>query len=224
MSAKTNLLILLLAIILAITASASDWQGQGAMNQTVIAKIWESINAVNIANVPYSTTAKTISDSLNNEWDPAWNVIVVQNVPGKDTILYGYAFRNQWMWYNGVPLPGYDMYRITFIVWKDYNCKDWKTLVNIASGFTAQQLQTIEDEIAKITEAQLNNDIWGTAHNFMETLMTKTGFNSPDNAYTIIMSQYGGSSINGYVCRVGDNFYNSGRTHYGGIVSGLGNL
>ena len=52
-------------------------------------------------------------------WDDYWHAAVVQDVEAKEAImvLYGYAFRNHWAWYNHYKDGIY-----SFIVWKDYHC------------------------------------------------------------------------------------------------------
>lgn len=69
----------------------------------------------------------TISTRLNSLWDPAWNVVITKTPAGYDTIVYGYAFRNQWMWINGITIPtSADV--LSYIIWKDYNCQTWRGL------------------------------------------------------------------------------------------------
>lgn len=142
MSSKIGLVFLLTAMLLSIVGNGLNWQGTGSMNKTVIAKIWENLEtnlqtALNTVgaispgdNNPVNLACKNLSDKLNNEWSPAWNVVVLVNNPLYDTVLYGYAFKNQWMWYNGVPVTVHVIFGIpnalvTLIVWKDYNCLNW---------------------------------------------------------------------------------------------------
>jgi hypothetical protein len=42
-----------------------------------------------------------------------------------DSVLYGYAFRDHWMWYNGFLMD--DGHYVSFVIWKDYNCIGWIT-------------------------------------------------------------------------------------------------
>ena len=92
----------------------------------------------------------------------------------QDTIFYGYAFNNQWMWYNGVPNTLSGTKHITLIVWKDYNCQDWKYsgfgASVTTSNFTTEQKALIGAEIAKMTSAGIQNDVWGTAFTMMKNL------------------------------------------------------
>jgi hypothetical protein len=79
------------------------------------------------------------SDYLNELWDAAWNVILVYIADGSnsDSVVYGYAFRQHWFWYNGLATK--DGHFISLIVWKDFNCVRWFTL-NLdsnASPFTS---------------------------------------------------------------------------------------
>jgi hypothetical protein len=55
-------------------------------------------------------------------------VVVVYNSDGisSDSVVYGYAFRDHWMWYNGFLMD--DGALVAFIIWKDYNCVTWSTI------------------------------------------------------------------------------------------------
>lgn len=47
------------------------------------------------------------SDYLNNLWAPAWNVVIIYSNSldiNFDAVVYGYAFRNHWMWINGLKM------------------------------------------------------------------------------------------------------------------------
>ena len=76
----------------------------------------------------HKSAAKNISDTLNELWDPAWNVVAAKTYGGVGVyvVLYGYAFRSHWAWYN--PYRDTDC---VFVVWKDYNCETW---VNFGKG------------------------------------------------------------------------------------------
>lgn len=65
-----------------------------------------------------NTIAETISTRLNTIWDPAWNVVILRQAAGYDSVVYGYAFRDHWMWINGVAVPE----TLSYIIWKDFNC------------------------------------------------------------------------------------------------------
>ena len=210
----------MIALLLADSLHGLNWQGMGSgMNNTVITEIWTGFEA-NMHTALRSGDkdlangfVNEISTRLNDRWNPAWNIAVVVNYKIYDSILYGYAFRNQSMWYNGVPqnLFGSSMI-ITLIVWKDYNCQDWKNIANgvtETSSFTTAKKDLIRAEMNKMTSDGIKNDVWATAFTMMDSLNKKTEFSS--GGYTVIMSQYGGASIYGRVCRVGDGFYNSYR-------------
>lgn len=127
MHSKASLAIVLIAMLLADSLLAVNWQGTGSgMNNTVISEIWRNL-VPNLEtatrNNAYNPFVNDIATRLNNRWDPAWNVVLVTEKLGFDAILYGYAFRNQWMWYNGVPNTYLSSRTITLIVWKDYNCR-----------------------------------------------------------------------------------------------------
>ena len=65
--------------------------------------------------------ATNISNSLNEMWDPAWNVVVGYLTDLLiDSVFCGYAFRFHWFWHNN-----YKGYSIAIV--KDYNCHTWAT-------------------------------------------------------------------------------------------------
>lgn len=110
------------------------------------------------------------------------------------------------MWYNGVSVTN-PSYIIAAIVWKDYNCRDWKVLSSGPSSLASNLKSLITTEATKISRDTLMNDVWGAAHTMMTNLQSKTEFSS--NGWTVIMNQYTYAEMYGYVCRVGNNFYNS---------------
>lgn len=147
---------LLTVLLLATAASGLRWQGTGSTNNTVIAKIWQHVETkinssmfiASTQDLAFKTFCKTLSEQLNSLWDPAWNVAIYSALPQYDTILYGYAFNNQWMWFNGVPASNFPTQVFTLIVWKDYNCKVWKDIgyaIMELSGFNSDQKNLIVD-------------------------------------------------------------------------------
>lgn len=87
MSPKISFVILLMAILLALPSNGVYWQGTGrGMNRTVIAKIWETLVPDVESRIQWNQlsglndVAKSISDKLNDAWDPAWNVVLVSNL------------------------------------------------------------------------------------------------------------------------------------------------
>lgn len=115
------------------------WQGVGNLSKENRTVIWAYIDEKFDLNwngyTPKSTIgdfAAGLSDNLTALWDAAWNVVVTIDVNGTqfDTVVYGYAFRDHWMWYNGFKRND-DKYT-SFVIWKDYNC-----LGNWFSGYQA---------------------------------------------------------------------------------------
>lgn len=227
MCSKMGLVFLLTAMLLTVVGNGLNWQGAGSMNHTVIAKVWENLEsnlqtafntngAMNVGNNPVNLACKSLSDKLNNGWSPAWNVVVLASPPQYDTVLYGYAFNDHWMWYNGVPVVVPAIYgsktMVTLIVWKDYNCANWNYIGNYdqtISQLTTQQKSQISTEVRRLTEDKIINDIWGAAHDFLTSLQ------APESAfyyggYAIIMSQAGSVNYYGRVCRVGNQYFFSG--------------
>ncbi len=51
--------------------------------------------------------ALAISNDLNDLWDEAWNVFVCSLFNSeRDAVVYGYAFRDHWLWINNKIKPG----------------------------------------------------------------------------------------------------------------------
>jgi hypothetical protein len=53
-------------------------------------------------------------------------VVIYEDATSSDTVVYGYAFRDHWMWYNGFVMD--DGNYVSFIIWKDYNCDGWASI------------------------------------------------------------------------------------------------
>lgn len=146
---STQRLSILLILSLITSTLTVNWQGTGNMTDSNMTEISTTINRFPITSTSTNTqineVAKNISDYLNGLWAPAWNVVISKTTLPHDTVLYGYAFRNHWMWINGITIPTTTR-TLAYIIWKDYNCRHWATLENIkasASTFTSAQLQLI---------------------------------------------------------------------------------
>lgn len=180
--------------------------------------------------IPYCTL---LSEALNGQWAPAWNVFVVKLMdPTFDAVFVGYAFNSHWMWYNGYSYNG-NLY--SFVIWKDYNCKTWNTF-SMSNFLTAK---TSADPyyglwqvyVAKYTDATQKanfpvdySDIWLTTQMIHEG-MDKT---DPKIAYTIVGGQYLASShsnpvpLQGRFCSSGGaESYVGGKISFG---SGIGSI
>lgn len=112
-----------------------NWQGTGILNNDNLTVIWNYINQNFKRNVDASTIqifVADLSNHLNDMWAPAWNIVIVQidtTTPDyNDVVLYGYAFRDHWMWYNGYIDPSIEGFSFSFVIWKDYNCQGFKTI------------------------------------------------------------------------------------------------
>lgn len=130
MGFKSYRILSALLVLLAITTPTQqrDWQGTGTMNDTVMGVIHFNIdnNPVSSANTDteVNAIAQAISTRLNSLYAPAWNVVIYQSIQPYDTVLYAYAFRNQWMWINGISIPTTNKI-LTYLIWKDYSCTRW---------------------------------------------------------------------------------------------------
>ena len=177
-----------LVVLLALTVPAlqTDWQGSGSMNTTVMTEIHTQINNNPITSstspADVDVIAQTISTRLNSLWDPAWNVMVSISPSSANTILYGYAFNNQWMWINGVSVPSTPRF-CAYLIWKDCNCNQWKKMSEITSTtFTPFQNTKINAHVF----SGVNTDVWTAAFNFVEYLNLQTDLRS--GAYTVVLS------------------------------------
>lgn len=118
-----------LMLLLQQPLAAKNWQGTGTFENMNTSEIWDYIHA----NLKRNNDANTmqafstdLSDYLNGKWAPAWNVVInsVLNAASSDfndVILYGYAFKNHWLWFNGYADPAITDTTFSFVIWKDYN-------------------------------------------------------------------------------------------------------
>jgi hypothetical protein len=147
-----------------------QWQAASNISAANHTLIWSTIQSGLTTYVPnaasstdHTDLAKYISDTLNNAWDPAWNVFVFELVgdPNLDAIVVGYAFRDHWMWFNGYSYLGRTF---NFIIWKDYNCVAWITAGDSAI-FAYPAMYPIDilvtNAINQMTVNSPYDDIWG---------------------------------------------------------------
>ena len=102
-------------------------------------------------------------------YDPFWNVVVVKSdLPGADGVVYGYAFRHQWLWHNNYGTNGR-----TYVIWKDYNCLtifNYDSPITVAgpgsSGVNLGSLRSVLGDYVGIdltpTEVE-DDDVWKVA-------------------------------------------------------------
>lgn len=129
--------------------------------------------------------------------------MIAKSPANYDTIVYGYAFRNHWMWINGVSIHSDTTNVLAYIIWKDYNCQAWSVfsgLLTSISTFTEDQ----RIDMYTYAFSGVETDVWGAAYAFVEFLNAKSSFSS--GAYTVVMSQYATAIIRGYVCVVNKNY------------------
>jgi hypothetical protein len=142
-------------------------------------------------------------------------------------VLYGYAFRNHWFWFNGYPVPGAD-FSYSFIIWKDYNCDTYsfqffgKGLGASASPtYSSAEIAQLKDAVSAAASAGSVDDIWLLAKAIVDNAQAKSLF-SGNHAFTVVLSQ---SSKNYYYaksCFLAGKFYSSNL--YGNLYNnGLSN-
>jgi hypothetical protein len=195
---------LLVAGLLLTCSNALNWQGAGSWgngNMTVIwdyintnfSKAWSGATVTGQGDTTLSDFSSAFSTELNRLWDPAWNVVVVYITDGSnsDSVVYGYAFRDHWMWYNGFLMN--DGYYVSFIIWKDYNCNGWTSInANVIGGVNTFPAATNSLVYSFVNNwgTEQSSDPWGVAVNCITSLQAyNAAFQGNDKAYTIIVSQ-----------------------------------
>lgn len=133
-------------------------------------------------------------------------------VPYNDVVVYGYAFNNHWMWFNGYQDASIARKYFSFVIWKDYNCQGWKTVAQsgVRSGFAPAQITKIRGFItALVTEQLIDVDPWTLAKMIVDAVQADSIFAvSDDHAYSIVLAQdYSDSYMYGRVCEVGTNHF-----------------
>jgi hypothetical protein len=111
---------------------------------------------------------------------------LIQNSANYDNVVYGYAFRDHWLWVNGLNNEGV-YYGI--ILWKDYNCNTYTSLAHegfvaggiVYSSFDTATKASIESGISAKASTNSYNDIWNAAFDIP--------YVSPNTASTYIVSQ-----------------------------------
>jgi hypothetical protein len=196
---------LLLAILL-VCANGVNWQASGNMsasNMSVVNSYIQTNFSSTYTNEALTVAAYTtitdfttaFSTELNRQWDEAWNVVVVhinnarENV---DSVLYGYAFRDHWMWFNGYAMD--DGYYVGFIIWKDYNCLAWNTIRELDfsadTTFDATTNALITAAFTNFKSHATYGNVWVTAEDFVAFLInSNAAFQGSDKAFTLIMSE-----------------------------------
>ena len=188
-------------LVLTIPALSVNWQGTGNMSGSNMTEIQTTISNNPITSATSAsqihTIGQTISTRLNDLWEQAWNVVIVKTLAGYDSVVYGYAYKDHWMWINGVAISGDSSKELAYIIWKDYNCNTWSKINTIFGKVT----NLPSDQLAAINAyafTGLQADIWGKAHIFIEQLSTQ--FNTV--AFSGIFSQDSSALFYGYICYV----------------------
>jgi hypothetical protein len=90
-------------------------------------------------------------------------VVYLTALTNGDSVLYGYAFRDHWMWYNGFLMD--DQHYVSFVIWKDYNCIGWITYDNLVDGpstFDVTTTNLIKTAISNFAPQVDKTDVWRT--------------------------------------------------------------
>lgn len=140
---------------------------------------------------------------FNSIWAPAWNIAIVKSPVTHNSVLYGYAYKEHWIWINGVTIPGDTTNSLTYIIWKDYNCQTWSTVANLVSQgstFTSDQ----NSALTGFNFASVGSDVWDHAYRFVNHVQANSVMSS--GAYSIIMSTHANANIRGRFCVVNRNY------------------
>lgn len=226
MSPRASLALLLTVLLLVDSLNCVNWQGTGSgLNNTVMTEIWKNLEAnidqavKSMDDAVITGLTKEMSERLNARWSSAWNVVLLMTSSVFDSIFYGYAFRDQWMWYNGVPFASQSYNSAaTLIVWKDYNCHTWKNIraPNSDSTFNTEQKSRIDTLVGSIDASSVRSDVWQVAFQFANSLQAASEFTS--GAVSVVLTQDGDSSFYGYVCSLNSNFYYPGSIPAGRLL------
>jgi hypothetical protein len=138
-------------------------------------------------------------------------VVYITDGTNSDSVVYGYAFRDHWMWYNGFLMN--DGYYVSFIIWKDYNCIISSTIdsnslaSNLANSFDVTTQNAIYSGVAAYSVSASSNylDIWSTAYGVIPYLINFDSTFQGDKAYTVIMSQ--SNNVRYYASFCAKSFY-----------------
>jgi hypothetical protein len=161
-----------------------NWQGTGVLSYDMQNTIWNYINTNFDPSVTYNglmlgnkaivNFSKGLSNELNSRFDRAWNVVVPyisEFNNNADTVLYGYAFKDHWFWYNGYKMN--DGYYVSFIIWKDYNCQTYITFdptKDSYSTFTGADATAITNAINSLKGSWRYDDPWKAAQGLVDYL------------------------------------------------------
>lgn len=98
------------------------------------------------------------------------------------------------MWFNGYKTPSIST-PFSFVIWKDYNCQNWKTfgsqidVSDQASGFTGTQKLKV-DQIISSFQNLLLTDPWYLAKTIVDEVQGSSDFvTSDDRAYSVVLLQ-----------------------------------
>jgi hypothetical protein len=161
-----------------------NWQGTGTLSYDMLNTIWNYINTnfdpkitsakITAGDITFTNFATGLATQLNKQFDPAWNVVVAHTgqLSNSDTILYGYAFKDHWLWYNGFKMN--DGKYLGFIVWKDYNCQTYISYKGYAqtvrNSFTSTDQTVLDTALTTVKANWRWDDPWKAAFSYVDYL------------------------------------------------------
>ena len=132
--------IALVILSLASVSLCTNWEYAGnwsatntsAINTAITNTMTASRDATNLVyGYNLGLFAKKLSENLETvqNWAQFWNVFVIVQGTSSDSVVYGYAFNNHWLWKNNIQFAGVTPAvtmpagkQIGLVIWKDYNC------------------------------------------------------------------------------------------------------
>lgn len=183
----------LLVLALIALGSFQAWEAMGNMTdyvEGVRGYIDIALAKVKVSKVYMNGATYVLANSLNAKWDSYWNTAIFQKIdtnPALNAVVYGYAFRDHWLWFNS-----YAGTKYSFIVWKDYNGNvtdsfcSMTTTYYINTNFDADTKAAI---VALLVPANIAADVWAVAKSIVDTVQARR----PGESYSIIL--YPGDSL-----------------------------
>lgn len=222
MTAKKSITSAILVFFLISCVCSISWQGTGNMTSSNMTFIWNTINAnmptyVSASKTNLSQLAVALSNKLNQEWSPAWNVFVFELFDRTvDAIFYGYSYKAHWMWFNDFSFAGRSF---SFVIWKDYNCVVWNTIDNsmLQNNFAntdanAAIYNTLSSALTSLQASPITlpynsyEEIWEHTHLVAKQMQSI----NPRKSYSIVAIQNGYMETTDSVNSMAGRFCSSG--------------
>lgn len=138
----------------------------------------------------------------------------------RDSVLYGYAFRDHWFWYNGYKTTDGTQY--AFIIWKDYNCdpSNWVSYNSLFGSASSNYDQTTNGALTmglaslKVNTNHMSN-VWQYGKILLDYFEGSSLFSNA--AWTVLLSEDAMTYYFGRFCakKYFKSSYSLDNTNYG---------